>query len=292
MFSQKIHGANHILGINTNGTPESVSAITIDDLKVFYKANLHPSVSNFLIAGNINKNQVVQSLNELVSKWQTKEVVFPEYALPEPLQKSLVVFVDVPGAKQSVINIGNLSLARTEPDYFPARVMNDHLGGNFLSLVNLVLREQKGFTYGAATYFNGSYIKGPFVASSMVRSSATLESIQIFKELMVKYRSGISETDLEMTRNYLLKSYTQDFETLDVLTGMLNDISLYNLPVDFVRKEQETIKSMTVEQHKALAQKYINPSKMYYVVAGDAKTQLKELEKLGFGKPVLVTETN
>ena len=190
-----------------------------------------------------------------------------------------------------MIRIGNLALAQTDPDFFAATVMNNHLGGNFLSLVNQVLREQKGFTYGASTSFSGSYIPGPFAASSMVRSSATLESLQIFISLMENYRNGISEEDLADTRNYLLKSYTQQFETLGALTNMLGEISMYNLPKDYVRGEQETIRNMTVDQHRALAEKYINPNAMYYVIAGDAATQAEALKTLGFGVPKIIRPT-
>jgi zinc protease len=105
---------------------------------------------------------------------------------------------------------------------------------------------------------------------------------------MENYRNGISQEDLDMTKNYLIKGYALNFETLRALTGMLEDISMYNLPVDYVKGEQEIIKNMTVEQHKALAQKYIDPSRMYYVIAGDAATQAALIKQLGFGDPVLV----
>lgn len=288
VFNEKVYGTSHILACNTSGTMESVPTITIDDLKDWYSANLNPSVANFHIAGKITKGEVISSLEFLTAKWPAKEVPFPAYGIPAPLEKSRIIFVDVPGAKQSVIRIGGLELARTDPDYFAATVMNDHLGGNFLSLVNQVLREQKGFTYGARTSFEGSYVPGPFSASAMVRSSATLESMQIFKNLMEEYRNGISEKDLSETRNYLIKRYTQNFETLGALTGMLGEISMYNLPVDYVKGEQETIRNMTVGQHKALAQKYIDPNRMYYVVAGDAATQAEQLTALGFGKAEIV----
>ncbi|MCX6225081.1 MAG: pitrilysin family protein, partial [Bacteroidia bacterium] len=287
-FMQKVYGSAHILSVSASGTLESVPTITIEDLKSWYAANMTPSVANFHIAGNIKKDQIIKSLQDLASKWQAQEVVFPAYPIPAPLQKSEIYFVDVPGAKQSTIRIGNLALAQSDPDYFAATVMNDYLGGNFLSLVNQVLREQKGFTYGASTEFSGSYVPGPFTAASMVRSSATLESVQIFKDLMEKYRNGISEKDLAMTRNYLIKSYALNFETLGALTGMLSEISMYNLPKDYVRLEQETIRNMTVEQHKALAQKYINPDRMYYVISGDAATQAEPLTALGFGKPTII----
>lgn len=287
-FMQKVYGAGHIFSVNASGTLESVPTITIDDLKSWYATNMAPSVANFHVAGNIRQDHIMKSLQSLASKWQAIEVVFPVYPLPAPLLKSEIFFVDVPGAKQSTIRIGNLALAQSDPDYFVATVMNDHLGGNFLSLVNQVLREQKGFTYGASTSFNGSYIPGPFNASSMVRSSATLESVQIFKNLMENYRNGISESDLAMTRNYLIKSYALSFETLNALTGMLGEITMYNLPKDYVRTEQETIRNMTADRHKALAQKYINPDKMYYVISGDAATQAEQLTALGFGKPTVI----
>jgi zinc protease len=287
-FMQKVYGDAHIFSTNASGTLESVPAMTIEDLKSWYAANMSPAAANFHVAGNIKKEQIMKSLQGLASKWQSKEVLFPSYPLPAPLVKSEIYFIDVPGAKQSTIRIGNLSLAQTDPDYFAATVMNDFLGGNFLSQVNQILREQKGFTYGASTQFSGSYIPGPFTAASMVRSSATLESVQIFKSLMENYRNGISEKDLEMTRNYLIKSYALNFETLGALTGMLGDISLYQLPKDYVRIEQETIKNMTVDQHKALAEKYINPDRMFYVISGDAATQAEPLSTLGFGKAVMI----
>jgi len=289
-FMEKVYGSGHIFSINASGTLETVPTITLEDLKSWYDSNMSPSVANFHVAGSINQEKIMKSLQNLASKWPAKEVVFPVYPTPEPLQKSQIIFIDVPGAKQSTIRIGNLALAQTDPDYFAATVMNDHLGGNFLSLVNQILREQKGFTYGASTSFSGSYIPGPFTASSMVRSSATLESVQIFKSLMENYRNGISETDLNNTRNYLIKSYALSFETLNALTGMLGEISMYNLPTDYVRMEQEVISKMTVDQHKELAMKYINPDKMYYVISGDASTQAGPLSELGFGKPEIITK--
>jgi zinc protease len=290
VFMEKVYGSGHIFSVNASGTLESVPGITIDDLKGWYNANMSPSVASFHVAGNITKEQIMKSLGTLAAKWPAKEVAFPEYALPAPLAKSEITFIDVPGAKQSTIRIGGLALAQSDPDYFAATVMNDHLGGNFLSLVNQVLREQKGFTYGANTSFSGSYVPGPFTAGSMVRSSATLESVQLFKSLMEEYGKGISEKDLAATKNYLIKSYALDFETLGALTNMLGQISLYNRPKDYVRLEQETIRNMTAEQHKALAQKYINPDKMYYVISGDAATQAAPLKALGFGMPVVITK--
>ncbi|HBB91304.1 MAG TPA: peptidase M16 [Bacteroidales bacterium] len=287
-FQKLVYGENHIFSINGSGTEETVSAISIDDLKNFYNEALSPNIANFHIAGNIGKDKVMSSLQPLAQKWTQKEVLIPAYSLPEAPTKSLVWFVDVPGAKQSIIQIGCAGPAKSDPEYFSATVMNDKLGGSFNGWVNMVLREEKGFTYGARSGFSGNIAAGTFSASAPVRSSATLESVQIFKDLMNKYREGISQEDLDFTKNSLLKSYARKYETLGALTGMLGEISMYNLPKDYAVKEQETIRNLTLEQHKALAQKYIDPSRMYYVIAGDAATQADQLTEVGFGKPNII----
>jgi zinc protease len=283
-FNRYVYGADHIFSIDRQGNETSVAAITLDDLKAFYELNFSPSVATFQIAGDIAQDKVMSSLKGLSKSWKAKEVKMPDYKLPEAPAESKIYVVDVPGAKQSVINIGNLGLARTDPDYFAVTVMNQKLGGSFNSNVNLVLREEKGFTYGARTGFSGSFIPGTFTASSSVRSSATLESVQIFKRLMEEYRKGIPEEDLIFTKNSLLKSYARNFETIGNLMRMLETIGTYNLPKNYVKGEEEVIRNMTLEQHKALAEKYIRPDRMYYIIAGDAATQLDGLEQVGFGK--------
>jgi len=287
-FDKLIYGEGHILSIDRQGTAETVDAISMDDLKDYYNNNLSPSNAFFTVAGKISKDQVMASLAKIAEKWIAKDVVFPAYTLPEPLATSKVYFIDVPGAKQSVINIGNLGLAQTDPDYFLATVMNYKLGGSFNSYINTVLREEKGFTYGARSGFSGSELPGAFMASSSVRSTATLESVEIFKNLMENYSLNVSQEDLDFTKDALIKSNARNFETLRALNGMLREIGTYGLPVDYVKDEENAIKAMTLDQLKALADKYINPDKMYYVIAGDAETQLKPLEKIGFGKPELI----
>ncbi|MCK4569273.1 MAG: insulinase family protein [Bacteroidales bacterium] len=287
-FMELVYGEDHIFSTGSQGTEESVEDITIDDLKDYYNENFSPSVTAFHVAGDIDEAKVLSSLNGLAEKWETKEVTFPEYSYPEAIEESAVYFADVPGAKQSVIYIGAPSMARTDDDFYPVTVMNHKLGGSFNSHVNMMLREEKGYTYGAWTYFTGSYVPGYFLASSNVRSSATEESVRIFKDLMEAYRDGITEEEMAFTKNALVKSNARDFETLRSLLKMLQNISMYELPFDYVKGEEEIVLGMDLDRHKMLAQKYIDPSKMYYVIAGDAETQMEALERLGFGEPILV----
>jgi len=290
VFNKLIYGDKHIFSIPTLGTAESVEAITIDDLKAYYDKSFSPSIAHVSIVGNISQQEAVNMFKSLEEKWASKEVTFSEYTLPAPLEKAKVCFVDIPGARQSVINIGNLSMPATDPDYYPAYVMNYKLGGSFNGFVNLVLREEKGYTYGARTSFSGSLNPGTFSAFSQVQSQATLESVQIFRDLMLKYREGIAPEDLKFTKDALVKSNARNFETLGSLLGMLNSIATYNRPFDYMKQQEEFVKNLTPEQHKELAQKYIDPDRMIYLVVGDGAKQMKPLEKLGLGKPILIKQ--
>ena len=287
-FNKLLYGEDHIYGIPTVGTVESVESITIDDLKAFYEANFSPSVASFEIAGAVSPSRVKKALADLETKWEAKDVVIPEYKLPSPITKSAVYFVDIPGSKQSALRVGNLSMKRNDPDYYPAYVMNYELGGVFGSRINMVLREDKGYTYGARSGFSGTKIAGPFSVSTSVVTDATLESLEIIRDLMTEYRDGITEEELDFTKNAILKSNTRRFETMDNVLSMLWTIDYYGKPVDYVKNNEKIVNETTLDSVKKLAEKYIHPDKMIYLVVGDAATQLEPLKKLGFGDPILL----
>ncbi len=288
VFTKLIYGPDHILSNSSLGTVETVSSITLDDLKNYYDKNISPGIAYTTIVGDISQQEAMAEFASLEEGWKNKDVAFPEYKTPEPPAKPQVYFVDIPGAKQSQIFIGYLALPFTHPDFYPATVMNYKLGGSFDGILNLILREEKGFTYGARSGFSGSVHPGPFVARSGVQSNATYESVKIFHDEMAKYGKGISDENLEFTKDALLKSNARRFETLYAKLSMLNEIAAYNLSDDYVKTEEEIIRNMTKERHKELAQKYVNPDKMIYVIVGDAATQLKEVKKVGLGTPVML----
>ncbi len=287
-FFSLIYGKDNIFGFNSSGTKESIDKITIDDLKNYYERCLSPSVTKIFIAGNITKDQAVAALQPLANEWKSKEVALNKWPVPPSPEKSVIYFVDIPGSRQSVIYAGYPAISRENPDYVKADFVNYRLGGAFTSILNQILREEKGYTYGASSYFQEMKAIAPFVASTSVRSDATFESVRIIKEEMEKYRNGISEADLQFIKNCMVRSNALRFETNNALTGMLSTMAKYGFPEDYVKKEEDVIKNMTVEEHKAITDKYIVPDKMYYVVVGDAATQMKPLEKIGFGKPILV----
>lgn len=287
-FDKLVYSDDHILSVPGSGTLESLESITMDDLKEFYNKSVSPSVARMHVVGKIDQDRVMAGLGTLVANWKPFAVEIPKIEAPQAPEKSAIYFVDVPGAKQSVINIGHYAIPRSSADFEQATVMNYKLGGSFNGIVNLILREEKGFTYGARTYFSGEKNYGTFRASSSVRTTATGESVQIFKDEIEKYRTGISDEDLQFTKDALVKSNALEFETLGALHTMLSNISSYDLPFDYVKREEAFVKSLTPEMHKELAQRLIKPDQMFYVVVGDAETQLPVLKSIGLGDPVLL----
>jgi len=265
-----------------------VEGITIDDLKAYYQANFSPTVVHIVVVGNVTREKAAATFKSLEDKWPPKEVVFPEQPRPPAIEKSRVYFVNVPDAKQSQLRVGYLGLPYTHPDYFAATVMNYKLGGAFNAILNMILREEKGFTYGARSRFSGGSYPGTFAASSSVHSAATLESMRIVRDEIIKYARGIPLEDLQFTKDALIKSNARRFETLSALRGMLDQITRFGLPDDYIKDQERIIQDMTLAQHQQLAQQYLPADRMVYLVVGDAATQLESLKELGLGDPILL----
>ena len=286
----KLNYGSHILANPTLGTVESVQSISLNDLKNYVNANFSADLATISIVGDVSRSEAVNAFKNMVNRWDIQNVNFNNYEIPKPNKSAKVYFVDVPNAKQSEIRIGYLGIPRTHEDFYATTVMNMKLGGNFSGDVNMVLREEKGFTYGARTRFSGSKYPGTFIASSAVRSNTTEESVNIFKNLLTNYSNPISEDDLEFTKNVTLKSNARRFETLGALRGMIANIATYDLPFDYIKAEEEQVRSMTIQSHNQLVKKYIRPDEMIYLVIGDAKTQMDGLKSLGYGDPILLNE--
>ena len=287
-FMKLVYGTGHILGYDLRGTKESVEQITPEILKSFYDRNFSPSVTSIYVAGNVSEDEVLKALRPLEAEWQAREVTGRSYVVPPVPEKSQIYFVDIPGSRQSVVYAGYLAMTRNDPDWVKADFANYRMGGAFTSILNQILREEKGFTYGASSSFREMKNPAPFVIATMVRSDATLETMEIITGELRKYREGISEDELQFIKNCMIRSNALRFETNEALVSMLSYIGKYGFSDDWVRKEEDVIRNMTVEDHKAITEKYFDPDRMYYVVVGDAATQMKQLEKVGFGKPVML----
>lgn len=289
VFNEILYGEDHIFSKPTSGTMESVSSITLDDLKEYYNKNFSPSVASFHFVGAIEKDQVISSLESL-ENWQAHEVDFPEYEVKTNVDDSRIFFVDYPDAKQSVINIGRIAMEDSSDDYAAASVSNYRLGSGSGSILFKELRLEKGYTYGAYSGYSRSMDGSVFQASSSVRSNVTKESVDLFKQLLDNYSANFSDDDLDVTKNSILRSNTQSYETYGSLLGILQNISTYDLPLNYIEQDETKLRGMDKAEIKKLIDQYMNPDDLVYVIVGDGQTQLSRLNNTGLGKPVLINK--
>lgn len=290
-FKKLIYGEKSILSYNELGTPETIQNLSLEDLKNYYEENLSPLASTFLVVGAVQKDEALNPVKAISANWAPKNIDFPEipeFDLPE---KSRVYFYDVPGAKQSVFAFGAPALSAKNEDFYPAEVMNYRLGGgSFASRLTQELREGKGYTYGIRSRFMDRSYVGPFMISSGVRTNITYEAAELVRDIMKDYITTFDQKDLEVTKSYMIKSNARRFETLGAKLNMLREISDYGYDYGYIKEREQQVEELGVLEIQDLAKKYVNPDRMYYLIVGDAETQLQRLEELGYGKPVLLNE--
>lgn len=287
VFNKLLYGDN-ILANNTLGSIETVEKITLADLKAFYEKNYSPSIANLHVVGAVSESKVKKELESLAANWKNKKVAIPSYPAPKAVEEPMIYFVDIPGSKQSVVRIGKPMPSGNNEDYYATTVVNERLGGGTSARLFQQLREERAYTYGAYSGMPRRINDGYFSAFASVRSNVTKESVELFKEILGDYEKDYSEEDLSITKNTLLKKNALAFETLNDKMSVLQNISTYNLPMDFIKKQEEVVENMTLEQAKQLIGKHLDPNKMMYLVVGDAATQAEGLKKVGLGNPVMV----
>lgn len=286
-WNKLLYGENNIRAYATIGTAASVPDISMEDLKAYYNAYLSPSLAKMNIVGALNQAEVTAALTELVDGWEAKDVIVKQWPIPAPPTKATVYFYDVPGAKQSVLRIGKPGLAVTDADYYPATVMNYILGGGgFASKLTQELREGKGYTYGIRSGFYGAKDVGQFQISSSVRSNITLEATGAIQQILKDYPTTFSEADLETTRSFLTKSNARAFETAGAKLRMLGNMSDYGWSSDYVKEREAIVRGMSQRKIQQLAEQYVKPDEMIWLVVGDAASQLERMKALGYGEPI------
>ncbi len=286
-FMKLIYGSQHLLGLPMGGTKQTVEAINLDDLKQYYQANLSPANASFHVVGSVDQAQVEQALASFKS-WQGEAIAMPEQPTVKPVSKPALYFIDLPNAKQSVIYVGKPVVSGFEEDFYPIQFANNRLGGGMSARLAQTLRIQKGYTYGAYSFIRPSYYQSPFVASSQVRTNVTLESLEIFKDLIGNYQATYLDEDLAVAKNMTIKGNARRFETLSQRLDMLQNISLFQLPNNYVEQRQAYVSDVTLEQVHSVIGQYLDEQQMIYLVVGDAKTQLPRMKGLGYGEPIVL----
>nr|WP_259368656.1 pitrilysin family protein [Colwellia sp. BRX10-4] len=275
--------ADNIAATSSQGTEQSLNNIILADVKTFYEQQVKPSDSQLIVVSDLKEKTLIKSLN-VFSSWQGKGSSLV-LTLAKPETKAGVIYlVNKEGAAQSAIRIGKRSMTQDiTGEYYKSYLMNFTLGGAFNSRINLNLREDKGYTYGARSGFSADKFSGTFTASAEVRADVTDKSIiEFVNEIKGYSEQGITAEELSFMRNSINQRDALKYETPWAKLGFLAQILEYDLKPSFVQERAEIVETISAEEINALAKKHLNLAEMLMVVVGDAKTLKPQLKALGY----------
>lgn len=290
-FSRALYGTTHRYGTAANGTAETIRAIATGDLRAFYSAAFQPRNAALLVVGDITPAKVMPLLQSSFGGWKTAAAAAPKAALGTVAQPAAreIHLIDKPGAPQSQIRIGWIGVARSTPDYFPILVLNTILGGAFSSRLNLNLREQHGYTYGASSVFDMRASAGPFLAAAGVQTDKTGEALKEFFNELNGILQPVPADELTRAKNYVALRFPAGFETTRDIPRRLEDALVYRLPEDYFSKYVPNIQAVTAADVQRVAQKYIQPGRFAVVITGDRMVIEPAVRALNLGEIKVMT---
>lgn len=283
---------DHPYGRSSNEA--SIKAVTRDDLVGYYESTYRPNNATLIVVGDFDKAALRSKLEKAFADWKPARVTARNLPATKPLDKTAIYLVDRPGSAQSTVSIGHIGLDRVHPDYFPVMIMNSILGGGFTSRINMNLREDKGYTYGARSGFSFRRGAGPFSAGGEIRTADTTASIvEFMKELNdIRGERPVSQAELDYNKQAVIRRYPAGFETVGAISNQLSNLVTYGLPDSYFNDYIAKVNSVTLADVNRVAKQYLDPSKMAIVIVGDRSVVEPSLKELGYPLYLLDTEGN
>ncbi|APD89261.1 peptidase M16 [Alteromonas mediterranea] len=288
-----LFGEDNRVSLPDEGTLETVQSITLDDVKTFYKNYYSPDKASIVAVGNLSKKNMVETL-DFIGQWQGNAYEFADYSDFPQYNENQIFLIDSPEAVQSVVYIVDRSLPfDATGEHFKSRLMNFPLGGAFNSRINLNLREDKGFTYGANSGFVGGKTLGWFEVSTDLTAANTGEGIKEILGEIERYRSeGVEKAEIDFMRNAFTLSDALEFETPTSKARFLRQLLSYGLEKGYREAQLDIINNIDKESIDALAKQYLNLDKMQIIVVGDKAKILPQLNALSMPIIELSVEGN
>ncbi len=290
VFRRMIYGPDNVLSRSVWRSEESIHSIQLEDLKEFYTKHISPSTATFCFVGGYSKEEVMSLLRPLENDWSAKDVKETGLNMTYTAPPAKIYFVDYPGAKQSYILLGAPAMPRISRDYYPAVIVNKMLGASSNSLLFDVLRLKRGYTYGAYSSFDCGKYLNEFRATSSVQAAYTPEAMLLFRECIADYGNQFTAQTLDKTRDAMFRENAAAFEMPDARLDILEAIAAYELPAGFMKTQEQMLRDMTPEQAQECIRKWLNYDRMFYVVVGDAETQLDRVKKADLGEVIVVNK--
>lgn len=303
-FVARLFGG-HPYGHLPLGDAEALRRVTVDDVVGFHRQAFRPAESTVVVSGAAPLDEVGRMAGDLIGR-HAPEALAPDVdsggtsaggrsagetaSEPGPSQAARLVVIDRPGAPQSELRVGRVALSRATPDYHGLLVVNALLGGQFSSRLNMNLREQKGYTYGARSYFEFRRRPGPFAVQTSVQTTATVDALrQIYAELEdLGGRRPATDVELDLARASLTRGFARNFETAEQVGRAVMQLALYGLPDLYYDEFPDRVWSIGQDTVTRLARKWLEPGRMATVVVGDHEVMHAELATLDLGEPFVV----
>ena len=289
-FMQLVYGS-HPYAHMALGNEESLRQLTIETVRQFHAGLYAPSNATLIASGDITASEFKAMAADLFSSWGNHHSHVPEDAAvsPPPLAPShRLVLVNKTGAAQTEIRIGEVGLARNTPDYHPLIVLNMILGGQFVSRINMKLRQEKGLTYGARTAFDFRRGRGPFMLQTSVQSDGTAEAIKESLTEIHAIRTDRPPTpeEVDVAKAALTRGYARNFETAEQLARALAQLVLYGLPDDYFDTFTTRVSEVTVERTREVAVTHIDPDRLGIALVADSAIVAPQVVAAGLGEPI------
>lgn len=290
-FAAQLWGKDHPYGTPAVGTQASVGALKLKDVSTYYKLWWHAGNAAIVVTGDVDQATIQAELEKRFGGWKKGKAVRPPVLAPAVPVSTRIVFVEQPGAVQTVLSVGTAAMPRSSSEFPAANVAGTFFGGMFSSRLNINLREEHGWTYGAFGGFSESRDYGTFGARSSVQADKTALALQeIFKELATAAGKAPTADELTMTRDYLLKSLPGNFETNGSTADSFAASHALGLKPEAWRGFVADTLAVTPEQAAAAAKKYFDSKRMLVVAVGprtvtvEGKTTdvVAELKGLGY----------
>jgi zinc protease len=288
-----LYGGEHAYSqpLTGSGTVASVQAMTREDLQRFHDSWYAPNNATLVVAGDVNVRELTALLERVFADWEVSDVPAKNVTNVQMASGARVFILDKPEAPQSMIMAAQLVPPTANPDEIAFETMNTVLGGAFISRINMNLREDKHWSYGAFSFAWDAAGQRPFVVMAPVQTDRTAESLTEIRDEIMAIRGPRPVTDDEMAWavDNLALSLPGNWETIGAVSGSLSEIVRFGLPDDYFETYAGKIRSVTPEQASAVARSFLDPERMVWVVVGDRSEIEQSIRDLEFG-PVEVME--
>lgn len=276
-----LYGKDHPYG--EIQTKETVSNITVDDLKGYHQMYFRPNIAYLAVVGDVNPKEIKKLIKTYFGNWERGEVAQLTYDTPEAPGKNMVGIVNRSNAVQSNINVTYpVDLKIGSEDQIKARVMNQILGGSGSAKLFMNLREDKGYTYGSYSSLSADELVGRFNASAEVRNEVTDSSVvQIFYEMDQVKKGKISDEEMNLAKNSISGSFSRSLEQPQTVASFALNTAIYGYPQDYYATYLQKVQAVTKEDIQAMAQKYLKTENAYINVVGKASEVADQLKQFG-----------